>query len=185
VSLLRFLRGGSLPDLDDGVPERGGAAETATIRRIAGQLEQLEPQQAAFLAGFAYVLARVAYSDLHISHDETAEMERIVREIGHLPEPLAVLVVEIAKNQTRVEGATEDFLVTRRFREVATEDQRVDLLHCLFAVASAAGDTISAEENHEIRQVAEELGFDMGALNRVRAQYAEQYAVRQGDRPTA
>ena len=33
-------------------------------------------------------------------------MEEIVRVLGHLPEPQAVLVVEMAKHQVRLFGAT-------------------------------------------------------------------------------
>lgn len=171
MSFLRFLRPNAAP--------RNEAAETATIRRIAGELDAMEPERAAYLAAFAYVLSRVAYADLRISDDETREMERIVAEWGHLPEPQAVLAVEIAKSQSRLEGGTEDYLVTRRFRELSTAEQRTDLLHCLFAVASAAGDTISAEENAEIRQVAHELGFTLSELNAVRSRYAGRLSALQ------
>ncbi|MDQ3871651.1 MAG: TerB family tellurite resistance protein [Chloroflexota bacterium] len=146
------------------------------------QLEAMDQGQAAYLAGFAYILARVAYADLHISEEETAEIERIVREFGQLTEPQAVLVVEIAKAQARLEGATEDFLVTRRFREVSTPEQREHLLHCLFAVASAAGDTISAEESAEIRQIADTLGFTLAELNVVRRHYADRLSALRRER---
>ena len=174
----RFLGGGSDDGGEAATPTpRAQHAETATVRRIVSELEQMEPQRAAYLAGFAYILSRVGYADIHISDDETSEIERIVSDWGHLPEPLAILVVEIAKTQARLEGGTEDFLVTRRFREVSTTEQRQELLHCLYAVASAAGDTISAEENHEIRQVADEFGFTLAELNTVRAQYADRLAA--------
>ena len=173
MALGRFLRG-----------ERAGAgaagdtsAETATVRKIVGELEALDPSEATYLAAFAYILSRVAYADLHISEDETREIERIVTEWGGLPEPLAVLVVEIAKSQARLEGATEDYLVTRRFREVSTAEQREGLLHCLFAVTSAAGGTISAEENAEIKQIAGEFGYTLPELNAVRRHYVDRLAA--------
>ena len=146
------------------------ATETAALRRIGAELAAMDPNEAAYLAGFAYLLSRVAYADLHISEDETSEMERIVAQWGGLTESQAVLVVEIAKAQARLEGGTEDFLVARRFEEVSTREQQEQLLHCLFAVASAAGDTVSAEESHEIRQVADTLGFTLQELNVVRTQ---------------
>ncbi len=181
MSFLRFLRG---EGGDGGRSQAGGSAgrETATVRRIVAQLEAMDQAQAAYLAGFAYILARVAYADLHISEEETAEIERIVREFGGLTEPQAVLVVEIAKAQARLEGATEDFLVTRRFREVSTPEQREHLLHCLFAVASAAGDSISAEESAEIRQIADTLGFTLAELNVVRRHYADRLSALRRER---
>lgn len=177
MSFLRFLRPNAAGE------RRTEAAETATIRRIVAELEAMEPERAAYLAAFAYVLSRAAYADLRISEEETREMERIVAEWGRLPEPLAVLAVEIAKSQQRTEGGTEDYLVTRRFRELSTVEQRTDLLHCLFAVASAAGDTISAEENAEIRQIADELGFTLQELNEVRVRYADRLAALRATPP--
>ena len=153
--------------------------ETETIRRIVARLEALPPDQAAIVGGFAYVLGRTAYVDLHVSDDETAEMERILRDWSGLDEALAVLVVEIAHRQATLEGATEDFLVTRRFREISTPEQREQLLHCMFAVATANGDTISAEENATIRQVADELGFTLAELNVVRRRYADRLSALQ------
>jgi uncharacterized tellurite resistance protein B-like protein len=169
VSLLRFVH----PDARTGAPD----AETATVRKIVAELEAMSPEQAAFLAGFAYILARVAYADLEISEAETTEIERIVRDFGGLSEPQAVLVTNIAKTQARLEGGTENFLVTRRFAEISTQEQRVQLLHCLYAVASAAGDTVSAEESAEIRQIADTLGFTLSELNVVRRQYADRLAA--------
>ncbi len=139
----------------------------------------MDPARAAYLAAFAYILSRVAYADLHISDDETSAIEGIVREWGHLPEAQAVLVVEIAKSQARLEGATEDYLVTRRFREMSTAEQREELLHSLYAVATAAGGLVTAEESHEIRQISEELGFTRPELNVVRRHYAEHLAALQ------
>lgn len=172
----RFLRGGPGPGT---VPRPANQAETATIRRIVAELNAMDPGQAAYLAGFAYVLSRVAYADLHISDHETVEIERIVTELGGLPEAQAVLVVEIAKAQTRHEGGTEDYVVTRRFREISTPEQREQLLHALYAVASAAGDTVSAEESAEIRQISDELGFTMAELNVIRRHYADRLAALQ------
>jgi uncharacterized tellurite resistance protein B-like protein len=153
--------------------------ETETIRAIVARLEALPPDRAAIVAGFAYVLGRIAYADLEISAAETTEMERILSDWSGLDEALAVLVVEIARRQAISVGGTEDYLVTRRFREVSTPEERERLLHCMFAVATAAGDTISAEENATIRQVADELGFTLAELNVVRRQYSERLSALQ------
>lgn len=74
----------------------------------------------------------------------------ILQRVGRLSEEQAVLVVQIAKAQNRLFGGTEDFLVTREFRGIASEAQRRELLDCLFAV-SGADDAIAAEEEAKIR----------------------------------
>ena len=73
-----------------------------------------------YVASFAYILGRVAHADLDISREESREMERLVEGWGACSEEQAVLVVEIAKTQNRLFGSTENFLVTREFRRVAS-----------------------------------------------------------------
>jgi uncharacterized tellurite resistance protein B-like protein len=136
-----------------------GAEDADAVRRIARELEALPPERARFLAAFAFLLGRVAHADLDTSEAETGRMQAIVRELGGLPEAQAALVVEIAKSQNRLFGATEGFLVTRQLREGATPDELRHLLDCLCAVAAADGAIHGAEER-QIRQIASELGLD-------------------------
>lgn len=155
---------------------RTDADDTDTIRRIAGELEQLDEARARYLAAFAYVLSRVAAADLEISEAETNKMIEIVKRLGHLADDQAVLVVAMAKNQNRLFGGTEDFLVTRVFRQIATDEQRRELLDCLFAV-SAADETITADEEAQIRQIASELGFEHQQFIQARLTYSARRSV--------
>ena len=142
------------------------------MRRIAAKLERLEPETAKFLAAFAYVLARVANADRRIDESETAEMERRVHEVAELGEAEATLVVQIAQSQTRLLGGTENYVVTREFRKIASAEQRGKLLRCLYAVAAADG-TISREESTEITAIGEELGFTRAETNSLRGAYRD------------
>ncbi len=150
MSLLRFL-GVRAP-----APTPGG--ETETVRRIAARLERMPPERARHLAAFAYVLARVAHADLEIDAAESLQMEQLVTELGGLAAAEAALVVEIAKSQARLLGGTENYVVTREFRRIASAEERLRLLECAFAVATADG-AISAVESSECMSIAEELGF--------------------------
>jgi len=168
-------------------PPKGGASrsgasgaspeqETETVRRIVGQLESLPPAEARRLAAFSYILARAAQSDLRIDDEETQAMERIVVELGGLSEAQAVIVVETAKSQSRMLGGTEDYLVTREFREISTDDERLALLRCCFAV-TASDDTVTSTENTVINEIAAELGLTRDQLNGVRAEFRDQLAA--------
>ena len=131
------------------------SAATETVRRIIRELEQVEPERRKLLAGFAYVLSRAAHADLSFSDEETQLIEKIVADIGKLPESQAVLVVEIAKNQNDLYGGTEDYLVTREFAAKADPDQRRRTVEaCSMIVAS---DEITAEEYAELTQIATKL----------------------------
>lgn len=153
-----------------------GVGETDTVRRIVRELDRLDPARARHLAAFAYVLSRVANADLNISEEETGAMVAILQQVGHLPEEQALLVVEIAKHQNRMFGGTENYLVTREFREIATEEQRHHLLDCLFAV-SAADDSVTGEEESQIWQIARELGIPHSDYIAARLAYSSKRTV--------
>ena len=152
------------------------AAETDSVRKITEALDRLDPERARYIAGFAYVLSRVARADLRISETETRAMERIVAESSGLPEEQAIIVVQIAKTQNKLFGATEDFLVTREFNKIATRDQKLALLDCLFAVAAAEG-LISMEEDNEIREIARELQLEHRDFISVRSKHRDQLSI--------
>jgi len=151
-------------------------AETETVRKIVDALDRLPPERARFVAAFAYVLSRVAHADLEISAEERREMERLVVEEGGLPEEQAILVVQMAKTQSLLFGGTENFLVTREFNEMATKEQRLRLLRCLFAV-SAADRSISGVEDQEIRRIADELKLEHKEFIAARLAYREHLSV--------
>lgn len=148
------------------------SAETETVRKVVDALNQLEPSRARFIAAFGYLLSRVANADMNISPEETRAMERIVMESGGLPEEQALIVVEMAKERAQLFGGTENFLVTREFDRIATREQKLALLDCLFAV-SAAEDDISLVEDNEIRQIASELHLDHPDFISVRSAWAD------------
>jgi uncharacterized tellurite resistance protein B-like protein len=150
--------------------------DTETVRRIVGELDRMDRNRARFLAAFAYVLSRVAAADFDISEHETDKMVEIVQKLGHIPEEQAVLVVAIASNQNRLFGSTEDYLVTREFREIASDEQRTEMLDCLFAV-SAADDTITGDEEEQIRQISNELGFTHEDYIQARLAYSDKRSV--------
>ncbi|CAN5749515.1 hypothetical protein BH18CHL1_BH18CHL1_07970 [soil metagenome] len=157
-----------------------GAAETdtATIRRIVTAIEALPAEQRRYVAGFAYVLGRAAHADLRISDDERKMMEQTVWKIGGLSEAQAVLVVEIAVRQNELYGGTEDYLVTRDFTDATSEEQRLSLLRCAFAIGAAEG-AISAEESAELNQIGKELGIASERINAVRAEFTDQFQAVQ------
>jgi uncharacterized tellurite resistance protein B-like protein len=180
----RFLGlGSSAPDTrlpvgDAAAPLPDSAAETATARRIVARLEALPPAEARFLACFAYVMSRAANADLDISADETELMERFAVEFGGLDTAQAVLVVEMAKLQARVNGGTEDFVVTREFRTISTPAQRLALLRCCFAIGAVDG-SISATEAATINEIARELDLEAADVNTVRSEFHEQLSAVQ------
>lgn len=156
--------------------EQSSSSQTDTVRKIVNKLDQMPPEQARYIAAFAYILSRVARADMNISLEEVAEMERRVMSVGALPEDQAVLVVQIAKTQATLFGGTENFLVTREFDQMATRDQKLALLRCLFAVA-AADNEISTIEDREIRLINDELQLTHMDFINVRLEFKQYLSV--------
>jgi len=154
------------------------AGDTATVRRIVARLEEMPPEQARLIASAAYTLARAAHADLDISADETAVMERELQAHGALDEPTAVLVTEMAKLQAKTVGGTEDYVVTREFTSLATDEQRIDVLRASYAIGAASG-TISAEESATLNQIASELKLDTAVVSSVRAEFHDRLSAVQ------
>lgn len=152
--------------------------DTATVRRIVGKLEAMPPEQARLVASAAYILARAANADLDISDEETAIMEEALQRRGALDEATAVLVVEMAKLQAKTVGGTEDYVVTREFKSLATEDQRLNMARACFTIAAASG-SISAEESAVANEIATELDIDTPTLAALRAEFTEQMSAIQ------
>jgi hypothetical protein len=192
MSLKKFLGFGSGADESDAkqvTAEEAVAAvvttnDTTTVRRIIGQLGELPIETRRYLAGLSYVLSRAAFSDLDITEDESRAMEKVLIEVGNLPEAQAVLVVEIAKNQSELYSGTEDFLVTREFAGRATDEQKRAAVEASFAVV-ASDHEITSTEYAELTEISDELGLNRTELNVIRNKYKDSLTAIQQMRGVA
>jgi uncharacterized tellurite resistance protein B-like protein len=150
--------------------ERAQEEPHAPLRDVVQALDRLEPARAQHLARFAYLLGRVAHADRHVSAEETARMETLVRDEGQLDEQQAILVVSLAKSSNLLFGGTADFQVAQEFSETASYDQKLALARCLFAVAST-DEAISMAEETEIHRITNHLKIDPRDLTALRLQH--------------
>ena len=147
-------------------PEKQTVAQKekfAPLRETLDALDHLEPDHARYLAAFAYLLGRVAHADQHVSPEETSAMEALVREQVHLTQEQAMIVVQLAKTSNLLFGGTANYLVAREFSGLATRDQKLALMGCLFEV-SAADEAISLAEENELYRIGKELGIERSNL---------------------
>ena len=156
------------------------ASKSDSIREITRKLDGLPREKARYIAAFSYLLGRVAHADLDISATETAAMERIVVDHGGLSAEEAIIVVQMAKSQNMFFGGTENYLVTREFKKMSQQKERIRLLKCLFAVSSSDQD-ISVIEDNEIGQIARELGVSHKEFIRTRSSFRDYLAVLRTD----
>lgn len=144
-----------------------GEEEFAPLRETIEALDHLEPDRARFLAAFAFLLGRVAHADQRISPEETRAMEALVREEGRLTAEQAQVVVRLAKSSNGLFRGTADFHVAREFAALASYEQKLALMRCLFAVA-ATDESISTAEEGEIHRIANEIRIDRPDLTALR-----------------
>ncbi len=160
-------------------PPREQDPEADVVHRISQQLDSMDPAEARHLALFAFLLSRVAQVDMVTEPAEIAEMERLVATHGKLSASQAAMVIEVARATQKLLGPTHNFLATREFRDSTTPEQKLGLLHCLFAVASADG-SITGDEEEEIRTISRGLLLEDRDYLAVRSVFGEKRSVMQG-----
>lgn len=139
--------------------DRPEEPEFAPLRETLDALEHLEPERARYVAAFAYLLGRLAHADQHVSPEETRAMEALVQKEGDLSADQAALVVQLARRSNLLFGGTANFVVAREFADLATYDQKLALMRCLFAL-STTDSSISTAEESELHRMAKELRID-------------------------
>jgi uncharacterized tellurite resistance protein B-like protein len=167
-----------------GAPE---GPRSDAVQVIAASLEARPPDEARYLAAFAYLLGRVAGADHAIGDDEAAVMTTLVQQEGGLSAEQAAIVSGLARSVSLTERGTQDYAVSQEFAAVSSEAQRIALLRCLFIV-SAADEAIVTAEDNEIRQISIQLKVPHDAFVRARAAVRDKLAVLRpggGIRPAA
>ncbi len=149
---------------------------SAPVHDIVERLRDHPPERARWIAAFALVLARGARADLEISGDELRVIADVIGRQADLPAAQADLVAELAARGNQLLGASEEYLATREFRNLAADGDAERLLDCLFAVA-AADDSITLVEEEELRQIANELGIEHRQFTTIRSRYRDQREV--------
>jgi len=176
MSFLSHLFGS--PQASPPATPAGSVAEVEMVRGIIARLDKLPPDRARFVACAAYVVARAASADDAVSSEATRYMEQVLVHQTGLDAAEAALVVETAKLQALTTGGTDDYLVTREFKDVSTAEQRLDILRACFAVAAIDG-TIDAAESFTIDEIALELDLEPPALAQLRGEFTDRFSAIQ------
>lgn len=143
--------------------------DIASIRQAIAKTGSLSVERRRFLAGYAYILVRVARADLELNDREMTRIEEAVATAGELSESQGALLVALAGRMSSLYGATEDYAVTREFARRSSPQERQRLLRACVAVGSADGPLNNAEA-HELYEIGQELGFSVEEIDAIRDQ---------------
>lgn len=164
MSLLRFL------GLGDPRASRGSGPES--LDTLTRRLEDRPAEEARFVAAFAYLLARVARTDLDVARCEREAISKPLVELADLDPEAATLLAEAALATADEHGATDDHLVARTFRTISDPAERLRLVRCLYAVA-AADEIVTTAEDNEIFEVAGEVGVERSDVIALRSEFKD------------
>jgi uncharacterized tellurite resistance protein B-like protein len=151
-------------------------SDPEVLDAISSVLDRLDDRRARYVAAFAYLLGRVAAADHEVSDEEKRLMIQLVAEESGLPVNEASAVVTLALDEFRRFGGTHNLIVAREFASIATHDECLALVRCLFAV-SAADLSVQVREDNEIRQISRELKIEHGDFVKARADVRDHLAV--------
>ena len=143
--------------------------DALSIRQALNEIETLPTERRRFLAGYTYILVRLARADEELNDTETARIESAVADAGDLTEQQGALLVAVASGMSSLYGTTEDFAITRDFARTSSPQERQRLLRACVAVALADGSIVSAEST-ELYEIGHELGFGAEEIDAVREQ---------------
>ena len=164
MSLLRFLGlGGS---------GAGREAEPESLTELAAELEFVPEEEARFVAAFAFLLARIAGADLRIDPSETETIAEHLEHFGGVTKDQSRVLAKSAIRTSESKGASDNHLVARTFGDIASREDQIRLLRCLYAVA-AADESISTQEDNEIFEVAFAIGLSREEVVAIRSEFKE------------
>lgn len=120
--------------------------------RDAGIELKLPVEQLNFLTLFGGLLARVAYADSDISLHEKRTIKFQLNELsGFCPEELDLIVAVIEDQALK---GLDSFRLTSEFFKVSNQEQRLQLLDCLFSLAESDDHQLLHQGVEEIRSIA-------------------------------
>lgn len=141
------LEDGRVRNLMDAVGDDAG--------RLLNIMARFEPTAYSELAAFSLALTRVAASDRGIGEDENAAIRQILRDVSHLSEGEAELVMQLSQAMLGVRAGQGPGEEAAPAGSLERQDQ---LRNALRTVAEADG-RASSEELEEIERILAELGI--------------------------
>jgi uncharacterized tellurite resistance protein B-like protein len=140
-------------------PSRGKDELGSLFAAIEGMAAGLSVEDIKRITGWAGLLGRVAYADLDLAPEELTGIGEVLVRAHGLGADTARLVVElIEKNRVQL-LSVENHFYARLVNEVASREEKRDLLGVLFRVAAADG-TVAEREEATIRLVSRALLLD-------------------------
>lgn len=163
-----------------GITTSGTSNDDLEKGTLYHELEQLfsdlPEEEIRFIAGFAGLLGRVALSDMRLEPEEVSKIREILNTRTSLTPERIDRILELIRLQADQLFGSENIYYVRLINDTADRSRKMEVLDALFAVA-AANDSITTEEEAELRLIADSLGLYHSEYIRVRLRYRDQLDV--------
>jgi uncharacterized tellurite resistance protein B-like protein len=169
MSLLAHLGLGSPPSTST-------VADDDLVSAVRARLARLPAARAEMIAAFAGLLIRVAAADDDVSPAEAAALRRLVAARAGLGADETEAVADLVTSRLESLSGIEYSRLTRTLNEHASPEEKLQLLDCLYAIATA-DDLVTVVEEEQIRAVARALMLSHEQLIEVRHRYADRLEV--------
>lgn len=140
--------------------------------RLVGS--DLSAKEVAYITSLSALLGRIAHADDDFSEEEKVEISNLLKSSTKLSHQDIDVIMETIVDDTL--RGLDLKSITRTFYNQSTEEQREQLLNCLFLVAGADGH-VDPEEVDEIERIA--VGLNMTHRDILRAKATAMDLVRQ------
>jgi uncharacterized tellurite resistance protein B-like protein len=142
-------------------------------------LQDVAENDIKYVTGFSGLLGKVAYADMEISEDEVAKMQSVLSSTLLLKDAQVGSIIEMLQKHSVQLCSIEDYRYVRMINEVCDNEQKMELIEAMFAVA-AADETVSSEEDSAIYVVSKGIGLSHKDFVTVRARFKNYLEVLKG-----
>lgn len=155
-------------------PESLGSKISPELTEVQAALHNIEPDRVQYIGCVAFLAARLAGADSVISAGEQQRMTKVLQDQTHLSLDEAKAVIEIASAKELARDI-EHQRITALTNEIATAEQKKDIIRALFHVACDAD--ISEIESEKIRSISKALLMSNDLYISLRSEFSEYRSI--------
>jgi len=157
-------------------PDREELEKGTLFRELEKCFSDLTEQEIKFIAGFSGLLGRVALADMILEEEELEKIRQILNRETSISAARVDRIVNLLKMNADEYFGSENVYYTRLINASSDKKQKMDVLNALFAVA-AANESVSAEEEAEMKLIADGLRLTHPEYIDVRLKYRDKLDI--------
>ncbi len=124
--------------------------------KISTIMPQASEKELTLVACIAGLLARVAYTNLNISNEETQGMRKLLKQWTSINDRDIDAIVKLTIQEMKSLSGIENHKYCYPLNDILDNDEKMEVLISLFAIAASDND-VEQKESEEIRSISKGL----------------------------